>query len=194
MAREQRIGARLERPNIARLYDAGVDEKDRPYIAMEYVDGRSIDAWCAAGGLDARARLALYAQVVRAVAYAHGQLTIHCDLKPANVLVDARGQVHLLDFGISRLLETDAPQPGRLTLEYGRALTPTYAAPEQVAGRPVGVAADVYSLGVMLFELLTGALPYRGPEDAIRDDAPAPSSLARDPGVRRALKRPSRRR
>ena len=110
MAREREIGALLEHPNIARLYDAGVDERGRPYLALEYIDGQPIDAWCEAQGLSVRDRLRLFVQVARAVAYAHGRLVVHRDLKPSNVMVTPDGQAHLLDFGIAKLL-TDAATP-----------------------------------------------------------------------------------
>jgi len=157
MARERRIGALLEHPGIARMYDAGVTAGGLPYIAMEYIDGQAIDAWCTVRALGLRDRLRLFLPVVRAIAYAHGRLVIHRDLKPANILVDIQGGIHLLDFGIARLADEAGID---LTQDLGRAFTPSYAAPEQIAGEPVGVAADVYSLGVLLCELLTGKLPY----------------------------------
>ena len=123
MARERDIGALLEHPNIARLYDAGVDEHGRPYIAMEYIDGQPIDAYCREHALDLRAKLKLFVEVAQAVAYAHGRLVLHRDLKPANVLVDAGGHVHLLDFGIAKLLD-DTAGGADLTQEQGRVLTP----------------------------------------------------------------------
>lgn len=194
MVRECRIDALLEHPAIARLYDAGVDDKGRHFIAMEYIDGQPIDRWCRDHALDTRARLRLFVQVVKAVAYAHGRLVIHLDLKPANVLVDAEGRTHLLDFGVAKRL-TDAAGPD-LTQGYGRQLTPQYAAPEQIAGQPVGVAADVYSLGVMLFELLTGRLPFvprrktlGAPDEAVlAGDAPLASAVAADAATRKALR------
>ena len=109
MARERDIGALLEHPNIARLYDAGVDAKGRPYLALECIGGKPIDEWCNESALDVRARLKLFVQVVRAVAYAHGRLVVHRDLKPSNVLVTQDGQAHLLDFGIAKLLQDAAP-------------------------------------------------------------------------------------
>ncbi|WP_395701550.1 protein kinase domain-containing protein [Aquabacterium sp.] len=194
MARERRIGALLEHPAIARLYDAGLDERGRPYIAMEYIAGQPIDAWCREQALDAKAKLKLFVQVIRAVAYAHGRLVIHRDLKPANILVDAQGQAHLLDFGIAKLM-SDQPADGALTQETGRVMTPHYAAPEQIEGRPVGVAADVYALGVTLYELLTGQRPFAARrhtlgaiEDAVlQGDAPLASRVAPDAATRRAL-------
>ena len=195
MARERDIGALLEHPSIARLYDAGIDEHGRPYIAMEYIDGQPIDVYCRDHALDLRARLKLFLEVTQAVAYAHGRLVLHRDLKPANVLVDAAGHVHLLDFGIAKLLD-DTGAGADLTQEQGRVLTLNYASPEQIAGQPLGVTADVYALGVMLYELLTGALPYTlkrntagAMEDAIlAGDAPLLSTRVADKRLARALR------
>ena len=161
IARERAILARLQHPAIAVLYDAGVTTEGRPYLALEYVDGQPIDAYCK--GRDLASILGLVVQVVRAVAYAHGQLVIHRDLKPANVLVTASGLPKLLDFGISKIIEGDAAstEATALTRLAGRPLTLAYAAPEQVLALPIGVTADVYALGVMLFELATEARLYR---------------------------------
>jgi tetratricopeptide (TPR) repeat protein len=160
--REQDILSRLEHPNIARLYDAGVAEDGTPWLAMECVDGQRIDAWCDARRLDIRGRIALFAQVLAALQYAHARLVIHRDLKPSNILVDAHGQVRLLDFGIARLIADDPAVPApALTQAAQRLMTPAYAAPEQVRGEPLTTAADQYALGVVLFELLTGRSPYR---------------------------------
>ncbi|WP_158219613.1 serine/threonine-protein kinase [Ideonella sp. A 288] len=196
MARERDIGALLEHPAIARLYDAGVDAQGRPYLALEYIDGQPLDTWCSAQGLGVAQRLRLFVQVVRAVAYAHSRLVVHRDLKPANVLVSADGCVHLLDFGIAKLLREAAPDDDRLTQDQGRLLTPHYASPEQVLGEPIAVASDVYSLGVLLYELLAGQLPHAprrrtraAMEDAIlAGEPPLASSRARDPAVARALR------
>ena len=124
MAREREIGALLEHPNIARLYDAGVDERGRPFLALEYIDGVQIDARCKDKALPVRARLKLIVQVARAVSYAHGRLAVHRDLKPSNVLVTPDAQTHLLDFGIAKLLHDTAPGEVGLTQEQGRVLTP----------------------------------------------------------------------
>lgn len=196
MARERDIGARLEHPHIARLYDAGVDERGRPYLALEFVDGQPIDAWCEAQGLSVRDRLRLFVQVIRAVAYAHGHLIVHRDLKPSNVLVTADGQAHLLDFGIAKLLQEAGADEKGLTQQQGRVMTPHYASPEQVAGEPITVQSDVYSLGVLLYELLTGTLPTQAKrstlgavEDAILEgDAPPASSRVTDKSLARALR------
>jgi serine/threonine-protein kinase len=196
MRRERDIGALLEHPNIARLYDAGVDERGRPYLALEYVDGQPIDAWCEAQALGVRQRLRLFVQVARAVAYAHGRLVVHRDLKPSNVLVTADGQVHLLDFGIAKFLhEAGADEPG-LTQQQERVMTPHYASPEQVAGGAITVASDVYSLGVLAYELLTGTLPIApkrstlgAVEEAIlQGEAPPASRRVHDRDTAKALR------
>ena len=196
MARERDIGTLLEHPAIARLYDAGVDDRGRPFLAFEYIAGQPIDAWCEAQALDTRARLLLFVQVARAVAYAHGRLVVHRDLKPSNVMVTAEGQVRLLDFGIAKLLTEAAPGEPGLTQEQGRVLTPQYASPEQIAGETITVQSDVYSLGALLYELLTGVLPHAAKratlgamEDAILEgDAPLASSRIKDRAVARALR------
>lgn len=151
---EQRILATLNHPNIARLLDAGVDRDGVPFLAMEYVAGERIDHWCHSRRLDLRARLNLFIRTCQAVSHAHQQLVIHRDLKPANVLVDASGEPKLLDFGIARLIDTDAAQHTATRL-----MTPAYASPEQLEGRPLGTGTDVWSLGVMLHELLSGVRP-----------------------------------
>src|SRR5580704_6614332 len=152
--------AGLEHPNIARLYDAGTTSAGRPYLAMEFVDGVPIDVFAAQRDLTVAEKLALFQQVANAVAYAHGRLVVHRDLKPSNILVARDGDVRLLDFGAAKLLRDDEPQSSALTQEMGRALSPDYAAPEQILGESITVACDVYSLGIVLFELLTGHLPY----------------------------------
>ena len=161
-ARERDILARLEHPHIARLYDAGISADGLPYLAMEYVDGRPITERCDALRLDVDSRLRLFAQVLDAVQYAHANLVIHRDLKPSNILVTADGQVRLLDFGIAKLLADDeTARETHLTRISGRALTPDYASPEQVLGKPLSIATDLYSLGVVLYELLAGKRPYQ---------------------------------
>jgi len=195
MARERDIGALLEHPHIARLYDAGVDALERPYLAFEYIDGQAIDAWCRAHALPVPARLRLFVQVARAVAYAHGRLVVHRDLKPSNVLVTADGHAHLLDFGIAKLLDDAAASPGGLTQEQGRVLTPHYASPEQLRGEAITVASDVYSLGVLLFELLTGHTPHEAgkgfaamEQAMLQGEAPLASSRADGKALARALR------
>ncbi|HCC57232.1 MAG TPA: hypothetical protein DEQ47_08195 [Solibacterales bacterium] len=157
--RERRILAALSHPGIARLLDAGHTDEGQPYLAMDYIDGTPIDVY--AESLDVDKKLALFIQVCEAVAYAHQNLIIHRDIKPSNILVDAAGQAKLLDFGIAKLLEDEehAGAATLLTREAGVALTPEYAAPEQVAGGPVTTAIDVYALGVLLYVLLTGEHP-----------------------------------
>ncbi|MEO8061726.1 MAG: serine/threonine-protein kinase [Pseudomonadota bacterium] len=160
IARERQILASLEHPNIARLYDAGLDERGRPYLALEYVDGVPPDEYCQTAQLDICAKLSLFLNILRAVAFAHARLIVHRDLKPNNILIAHDCEVRLLDFGIARLLQPDNALPVHHTMAGATALTPAYAAPEQFTGMPVTVATDVYSLGVILFELLTGASPY----------------------------------
>ncbi len=190
--RERDILARLEHPHIARLYDAGLSVPDgpgggRPYLALEYVQGSSLTAHCDEHRLDVRARLALAEQMMAAVQYAHTRLVIHRDLKPANILVTQDGQVRLLDFGVAKLLQAeDGSERTELTQLAGRAFTPDYASPEQVRGESLGTASDVYSLGVVLYELLCGQRPYQlrydsaaQLEQAILEAEPAhPSSRA----------------
>lgn len=152
LRRERQILAGLQHPGIARLIDGGSTPQGQPYLVMERVEGERIDQWCQVRGLDLAARLALLGQVCEAVAHAHRQLVIHCDIKPSNVLVDADGRPHLLDFGVSRLLH----QPDAALL----GLTPGYAAPEQLAGQVPGVPADVYALGRLL-QVLSAPLAGR---------------------------------
>ena len=157
-ARECRILATLETPNIARLYDVGVDATGAPYIAMEYVQGEPLVAWCDARELETPARIRLFVQVLDAVSYAHRRQVLHRDLKPSNILVTEQGEVRLLDFGVARLLRGDTDESS-LTQAWGNALTPAYASPELLRGEPVDLRSDIFSLGVVLHELLTGARP-----------------------------------
>jgi serine/threonine protein kinase len=192
--RERDILAQLTHPRIARLYDAGIADRGQPFLAIEYVEGETITAHCDRRGLGLKPRLRLFLQVLDAVQYAHANLVVHRDLKPANILVTAGGDVRLLDFGIAKLLTKDEAQETELTRMGGRVLTPDYASPEQVAGNPITTASDLYSLGVNLFELLTGERPYqlrrqtrRGLEEAILADEPRrPSQAAQDPDKARA--------
>ena len=194
--RERDILASLEHPNIARLYDAGVDARGQPYMAMEYVEGSPIDAWCREHACSVHERLEMLIAVAEAVAFAHSRLVVHRDLKPANILVTAAGQVRLLDFGIAKLLEGERQAESALTREGGRPLTLNYASPEQIRGDPIGTASDVYSLGVLGYELTTGSRPYRlvrgsaaELEEAILSaDPPPPSSVVADPATARALR------
>ncbi len=158
--RERDILSGLEHPNIARLYDAGVDDRGRPYLALEYVEGVAPDEYSRTHRLGLEDKLQLFLKILRAVSFAHARLIVHRDLKPNNILVASNGNVCLLDFGIARLLLPEGAARVAHTVVGGTALTPAYAAPEQFTGQPVTVATDVYSLGVILYELLTGASPY----------------------------------
>ncbi len=177
--RERSILARLSHPNIVRLLDGGVSPDGRPYYVMEHVDGASVTRHANEQALDVRARVALIAVIADAVAHAHAQLVVHRDLKPSNVLVDASGMPHLLDFGIAKLLEESGEQT--LTGTGMRLLSPAYASPEQIRGEPVGTGTDVYALGVLLFELLTGRLPH---QRRSRDPDVLASGLTRETGER----------
>ena len=159
--REGIILGRLAHPHIAELIDAGVSHAGQPYLVLEHVEGDHIDLYCDQHRLDVEARIRLFLDVLRAVAQAHANLIVHRDLKPSNVLVRNDGQVKLLDFGIAKLLESEgqAGEPTRLTVEGVRAMTPDYAAPEQLKGEAVTTATDVYALGVLLYVLLTGQHP-----------------------------------
>jgi serine/threonine-protein kinase len=173
--RERDIIAGLSHPFIARFLDAGVSEAGLPWLAMEWVEGQPITGHCRAARLDLGARLRLFEQVLAAVHHAHEHFVAHRDIKPSNILVDGRGEVKLLDFGIAKLLageaDTDATE---LTRQAGCAATPDYAAPEQIAGRPITAAVDVFSLGAVLFELLAGHRPFERRADAAAA-APLPS-------------------
>jgi tetratricopeptide (TPR) repeat protein len=173
--RERDILARLEHPHIARFYDAGVADSGQPWLAMECVFGKTLLEHAAARLLSIPERLALLRQVLAAVAHAHRHLVVHRDLKPGNVLVDEAGVVKLLDFGIAKLVEqgADAETTGELTRLGGRMMTLRYAAPEQVAGEGITTATDIYALGVMLHELVTGQSPYR----AVREGRPLTESM-----------------
>lgn len=167
---EQRILAQLDHPNIARLLDAGTTEQDFPFFVMEAIEGRAIDAYCDVHQLTVSERLGLFRQVCSAVHYAHQNLVIHLDIKPSNILVTEEGIPKLLDFGIAKLLNPQVP--GELpdpTLTNLRAMTPNYASPEQIRGQAITTASDTYSLGVLLYKLTTGRLPYRFPNSLPQD-------------------------
>jgi eukaryotic-like serine/threonine-protein kinase len=159
--REGSILGRLAHEHIAELVDAGVSPAGQPYLVLEYVEGEHIDRYCDARKLDVEARLRLFLDTLFAVAHAHANLIVHRDIKPSNVLVSKNGQVKLLDFGIAKLLEAEGQEgvATLLTIEGGGAMTPEYAAHEQVTGTPVTTATDVYALGVLLYVLLTGQHP-----------------------------------
>ncbi|HET9448449.1 MAG TPA: serine/threonine-protein kinase, partial [Steroidobacteraceae bacterium] len=192
--RERDILASLEHPSIARLYDAGV-EGGRPYLALEYVEGIPLDRYAAERGLSIAERLSLFVTVARAVAFAHARLIVHRDLKPTNILVKENGEIRLLDFGIARLLQPDSLHDPHLTRAGLRALTPQYAAPEQFTSQPITVATDVYSLGVLLFWVLSERSPYdlkrnslAELEDAVVNRDPLPLTKGVAPKVARALR------
>lgn len=166
---ERQILAGLEHPNIARLLDGGATDDGSPYLVMELIDGEPIDAYVEARDLPVRKRLELFREVCAAVSYAHQHLIVHRDLKPGNILVTAAGTVKLLDFGIAKLLQPAAPETGAApTRTLMQVLTPGFASPEQVLGKPITTASDVYSLGVVLYLLLTGRSPYRNALDTAK--------------------------
>jgi len=180
---ERQILADLEHPGIARLVDGGITPDGRPYMVMELIEGEPINDHCARTHATLGQRMELFNRVCEAVAYAHRNLVVHRDLKPANILVTASGQVKLLDFGVAKLLVADGRD---LTRTVGAPLTPASAAPEQLLGEPVTTATDVYTLGLLLFELLTGTRPWAPAGEPIayamrvvlERSAPAPSATA----------------
>ena len=184
--RERQILARLEHPNVARLLDGGVAPDGRPYLVMEYVDGVPITVWVQEKDLDVAARLRLFLELCEAVAYAHRNFIVHRDLKPANILVDSEGRVKLLDFGLARFVDA-APQPADITQTAFAMMTPAYASPEQIRGEPIAAASDVFSLGVVLYELLAGRRPFGASgqtigevQRAVCELDPPPPGLASD--------------
>jgi serine/threonine protein kinase len=183
MRRERDILASLDHPGIARMYDGGISADGRPYMAMEYVEGVDLLSYCSERHAPLNERLELFLQVCAAVAYAHAHLVVHRDLKPANIIVTAGGQVKLLDFGIAKILEPDVIGDATRTAH----LSPAYAAPEQLAGLRITTATDVYALGVLLFQLLSGRLPWQVSElpvaaalRALETQAPRPSAAIAD--------------
>ncbi len=192
---ERQILARLEHPGIARLLDGGMSEDGRPFMVVELVDGSPITEWCREHGCDLPRRLQLFTAICDAVAYAHRNLVVHRDLKPSNLLVRADGSIKLLDFGVARLLDPDRTDETR-----NAPLTPAYAAPEQLTQGVITTATDIYALGVLLFELLTGSKPWpieglpiaMALDRILRDSVPTMSATAAgvdDPPVRAALLR-----
>ena len=194
LRRERDILASLEHRHIARLYDVGTTSLGLPFLVLEYIEGQPLPDYCDEHKLGLHERLKLFLQVLSAVQYAHTKLVLHRDLKPSNIMVNQQGEVKLLDFGIAKLIrdsETGAAPSTELTQHSGHVLTPDYAAPEQIAGAPLTTASDVYALGVILFELLTGQRPYRLPrgtrgalEEAIlATDPRRPSQVWQDADV-----------
>src|ERR1700682_1445102 len=178
--REERILAALTHPNIARLYGGAVTQNGLPYFVMEYVEGERLDSHCEAHRLDSYCqlhrlmipeRLQLFRKICAAVSYAHQHLVIHRDLKPSNIRVTKEGEPTLLDFGIAKLLDDDTT-PVEQTMTLASVMTPDYASPEQVRGESMTTASDVYSLGVVLYELLTDQKPYK-------IDKRSPTAIAR---------------
>jgi serine/threonine protein kinase len=185
---EGQMLGRLDHPNIARLIDAGLLDATHPYLVLEYVEGEAIDAYCAAQKLTVEARVELFLGVLAAVAHAHSHLIVHRDIKPTNIFVTRGGSVKLLDFGIAKLLD-DATGSAALTKSGATALTPQFAAPEQLLGKPVTTATDVYSLGLVLYVLLTGRHPILAESDSsaqliqavLTEDAPRASTVTSMP-------------
>ena len=185
--REKKIQASLDHPSIARLYDASTDEHGVPFLVMEYVDGHPITTYSNENQLSVKQRVELFISVCQAVQYAHQNLIIHRDLKPSNIMVNPEGECKLLDFGIAKLLDQSGDLP-ELTRSGQQYFSMKYAAPEQIQNRPVNTLTDVYSLGVLLYQLLTGSLPYTITEQTtygeferkICDEpVPKPSSIVR---------------
>ena len=182
---ERRIAARLEHPNIARLLDAGATPEGEPYFVMEYVQGELLLEYCRRGSATLEERLEIFEEICGAVSFAHRNLVVHRDIKPANIVVTSRGTPKLLDFGIARILDAEGRSSGGTQTLYP-VMTPDYASPEQIRGGPITTATDVYSLGVVLYELLTGRRPYRletGRTDELirvvcETDPPRPSAAA----------------
>ena len=190
---ERKVLAGLTHPNIARLYEGAITLEGRSYLVMEYVEGERLDHYCDQRRLGVSGRLTLFRKVCSAVSYAHQNLVVHRDLKPANIRVTAEGEPKLLDFGIAKLLDTEtAPGHAEATLTMSGAMTPEYASPEQLRGEAITTASDVYSLGVVLYELLCGQRPYllktRRPDELARaiceQEPPLPSTVAtREPNL-----------
>ncbi len=158
---ERQILASLDHPNIARLLDGGTTDDGLPYFVMEYIEGEAVDEYCGRHGLTVNQRLDLFLQICAAVSYAHRHLVVHRDIKPKNILVTRDGVPKLLDFGLAKVLSPEPAEAVSRTATALRMLTPNYASPEQVRGDPITTATDVYSLGVVLYELLAGCRPYR---------------------------------
>src|SRR5262245_27297641 len=182
--RERQILARLDHPYIARLLDGGTTDDGLPFFVMEHVEGKPITEYCVEKRLSVAERLRLFRDVCGDVQYAHGNLVVHRDLKPGNILVIRDGTPKLLDFGMAKVVNPEAAD--NATMTGPRMLTPDYASPEQVRGEPVTTATDIYSLGVVLYELLAGRRPHESTSGSLSDleericqtEARAPSTIA----------------
>src|SRR5881227_1287218 len=182
---ERQILASFDHPNIARLFDGGTTKDGLPYFVMEYIEGVTINQYCSAHGLSVVERLKLIREACSAVSYAHRHTVIHRDIKMSNIFVTSEGTPKLLDFGIAKILQPGIESEALMTMTGVRPMTPEYASPEQVRGEPVTTASDVYSLGVVLYELLTGRSPYhftsRSPSEVVREitntEPPRPSTV-----------------
>jgi non-specific serine/threonine protein kinase/serine/threonine-protein kinase len=189
---EEQILASLNHPHVARLFGGGKTEEGLPYFVMEYIEGQPVDKFCDERALSTDARLRLFRKVCEAVSYAHRHLVVHRDIKPSNILVTPAGEPKLLDFGIAKLLDPARGHSASDTVTMLGVMTPEYASPEQVRGEPVTTAGDIYSLGVLLYELLTGHRPYhlqsRRPEELARviceQEPERPSKASLDLGTR----------
>ena len=174
---ERQVLANLDHPNIARIVDGGQTPEGLPYYVMDYVEGVPLDQFCDERKLDLAGRVRLFQQLCYAVHYLHENLVIHRDLKPSNILVTSDGTVKLLDFGIAKL---QTPAAGHMTTPYNRMMTPAYASPEQFSGAVTTKASDIYSLGVIIYQLLTGAQPFADPGAKLHVDPPLPSRSIRE--------------
>ncbi len=178
---ERQVLARLDHPHIARLLDGGVTADGRPYFVMEHIDGVPLAEYLSRSGPDLRQRLRLFRSVCHAVNYAHQNLVLHRDLKPSNILITPEGEPKLLDFGVAKLLDTDESAETHTRAD-ARYLTPAFASPEQIRGAPLTTASDVYGLGLLLFELLTGERAFAAREGVVDREAPRPSAVASEKG------------
>ena len=177
-ALEGQILARLDHPNIARLLDAGILPEGERYLVLKYVRGQRIDTYCDEHRLDIDARIRLFLQVCNTLSHAHASLVVHRDLKPGNILVVGDGQAKLLDFGVAKLIETDVAASA-LTRMAGAGMTPEYAAPEQTEGSPITTVTDIYSVGVVLYRLLSGGWPYGDRMSSLAHASPTLSSMSK---------------
>jgi len=186
---ERQILSSLEHPGIAKILDGGALNDGRPYLVLEFIDGLTITEYCEQNSLDIRARIRLMIDVSRAIHHAHQHLVVHRDIKPSNILVTSEGHVSLLDFGIAKLLDPTAlPTVSPLTRTGISMLTPAYASPEQRMGKPITTASDIFQLGLVLYELLTGTNPFASDRNRDLDDLPAASDQLNDRDQRRQVK------